>query len=241
MIVMAQPQWTWTSLGTCCFPLSEMPPNHPLSAVLVGNEGVRCRRERSRSPPRRGGAATLFQSALRQAAPAMQIKQELFAENHSGTTSALDRAIKGESSFKQAAAAARRSNGGGQFLPQGAAAARAAPQGSVRLGDTMAQELGMHGQMPHGVDPNSVVVQNVHFQAAPEQLRDFFQGPCGLPLRITILQNAHGFPKGYAYMELQSAEAALKARSLSGADFMGRPIKVRPDCRYYRVASSGRY
>lgn len=73
----------------------------------------------------------------------------------------------------------------------------------------------------------SVVITNVNFQATPEQLGLFFDSQCGSVVRVTILKNAHGFPKGYAYMELENGEAAQSAMNMTGVEFMGRVIKVR--------------
>jgi hypothetical protein len=81
-------------------------------------------------------------------------------------------------------------------------------------------------------EESSVVVTNVHFQATPEQLGLFFDGQCGGVVRVTILKNAHGMPKGYAYMELQNQEVARSAMNMTGFQFMGRAIKV---CTFYNT------
>jgi hypothetical protein len=76
------------------------------------------------------------------------------------------------------------------------------------------------------VDPVSVVVTNIHFQATPKDVGIFFDQRCGNVVRVTILRNAHGMPKGYAYMQLMDATSAYAALQLSGTEFMGRCLKV---------------
>jgi hypothetical protein len=82
------------------------------------------------------------------------------------------------------------------------------------------------------VDVASVVVMNVHFNATPEDLGVFFHQRCGSVMRATILKNAHGMAKGYAYMQLTDANAAQRALQLSGAEFMGRTLRVRSQIRF---------
>lgn len=77
------------------------------------------------------------------------------------------------------------------------------------------------------IDATSVVVMNVHFTSTPETLGLFFHQRCGGVMRATILKNAHGMPKGYAYMQLTDAAAAQRAQQLTGTDFMGRTLRVR--------------
>jgi RNA recognition motif-containing protein len=88
------------------------------------------------------------------------------------------------------------------------------------------------------VDPSSVVVTNVHFNATPEDLGLFFHQRCGNVMRATILKNAHGMPKGYAYMQLTDASAAQRALKLSGTEFMGRTLRVRLQSSSFYVSST---
>lgn len=80
---------------------------------------------------------------------------------------------------------------------------------------------------PLDLDPESVVITNINFQASPEDVGMHFLHNCGDVVRVTILKNAHGMPKGYAYMQFASAAAAVKALQLNGTEFMGRQLRVR--------------
>lgn len=51
---------------------------------------------------------------------------------------------------------------------------------------------------PDEYDETSVVITNVHFEATPEQVGMFFHQRCGNVVRVTILKNSHGMPKGMA-------------------------------------------
>eukprot|EP00892_Ulva_mutabilis_P002987 jgi/Ulvmu1/1268/UM109_0066.1 len=87
-------------------------------------------------------------------------------------------------------------------------------------------EMQQEPRSPEEFDDISVVITNVHFDATPEQLGIFFHERCGSVIRVTILKNSHGMPKGYAYMQLASAQAAADALGLDGIQFMGRTLKV---------------
>ena len=191
----------------------------------------RTRRQRSRSPGQRsharrmpataGPSAAVFQNALRQAAPEsnpsqLQVKQELFNAPQPQPLSATNGV--------QAAQIQPLGSNGAVVAPVATGAAAAA-NGTVTLQPTIG---GLYAPVATPeLDPNSVVVMNVHFDATPEQLGMFFHERCGDVLRVTILKNAHGMPKGYAYMQLASAAAAHSAQQLSGEVFMGRTLRVR--------------
>jgi RNA recognition motif. (a.k.a. RRM, RBD, or RNP domain) len=108
--------------------------------------------------------------------------------------------------------------------------AAAGAGGSANGQDWFQQQLPwslMGGNGDQEQDPCSVVVQNVHFEATPEAVGLFFEDRVGSVVRVTILKNAHGMSKGYAYMELASPAAAQNALTLNGANFMARNLKVR--------------
>lgn len=76
-------------------------------------------------------------------------------------------------------------------------------------------------------DSRSIYVGNVDFKSTPEQLETFFS-VAGVIERITILFDKYtGLPKGYAYVEFESVEAAQKAISeLDGKEFRNRELRV---------------
>ena len=184
----------------------------PASAPVTHNRLATARRVPTAAA---GATAGVFQDAIRRAAPAtdLQIKQELFAAGPpvatGGHAGALDREAKIEAF--------------------GGPAASAAANGVVHNGAYVAT-----GVPAPPVDPESVVIMNVHYDATPEQLGVFFHERCGGVVRVTILKNAHGMPKGYAYMQLASADAALQAQDISGTDFMSRQLRVRFDVVHLR-------
>lgn len=77
------------------------------------------------------------------------------------------------------------------------------------------------------VDSRSVYVGNVDFKTTPEQLETFFNA-AGVIERITILFDKYtGLPKGYAYVEFDSKDAAQKAiDELNGKEFRNRELRV---------------
>jgi hypothetical protein len=192
--------------------------NNELISPLAGSRNWR---QRSRSPasqvPARrnvahaGASAAVFQQAIRQVVPeAVKIKQELFPSSAVplGPTSALDRKIKHEKFTATAAGIPSRLAGAATMAPFSGHA------DSSLNGSSVAMEL------------DSVVVMNIHFDATPEQLGMHFHERCGSVVRVTILKNAHGMPKGYAYMQLTNNDAVLRAQGLSGTEFMGRTLRV---------------
>lgn len=80
---------------------------------------------------------------------------------------------------------------------------------------------------PAPVDPESVVITNINFAASPEDVGMHFLQSCGDVVRVTILKNGHGMPKGYAYMQFANPAAAQKALTLDSTEFMGRQLRVR--------------
>mmetsp|Transcript_32604 Transcript_32604/g.77343 ORF Transcript_32604/g.77343 Transcript_32604/m.77343 type:complete len:532 (+) Transcript_32604:197-1792(+) len=77
-------------------------------------------------------------------------------------------------------------------------------------------------------DSRSVVVQNVHFLATEAIVAAHFT-VTGPAKRVTIARDkATGNPKGYAFVEFFTAEAAVNAINLTGSAMLGRQIKVIP-------------
>ncbi|KIY97319.1 Polyadenylate-binding protein 2 [Monoraphidium neglectum] len=74
-------------------------------------------------------------------------------------------------------------------------------------------------------DGRSVYVGNVDYAATPEELQLHFQG-CGTVNRVTILTDAAGNPKGFAYVEFLEADAVDNALLLDASEIRGRGLKV---------------
>lgn len=74
-------------------------------------------------------------------------------------------------------------------------------------------------------DSRSVYVGNVDYSTTDKELREFFES-CGDINRITIPVGPDRSPKGFAYIEFASVEAAGAAMLLTDRDFKGRIIQV---------------
>ncbi|KAH3675734.1 hypothetical protein WICMUC_002526 [Wickerhamomyces mucosus] len=77
------------------------------------------------------------------------------------------------------------------------------------------------------LDKRSVYVGNVDFKSTPDEVEEFFNS-AGSINRVTILFDRYtGYPKGYAYVEFESAESVEKAvNELNGKEFRGRILSV---------------
>ena len=76
---------------------------------------------------------------------------------------------------------------------------------------------------------NSKLCKNVQvdFKAKISDVEEHFKGT-GAIVRVTILTNKFtGKPKGFAYIEFDSAESADTALAMNGTLFFGRQIQVR--------------
>ena len=77
-------------------------------------------------------------------------------------------------------------------------------------------------------DERSIFVKNVDYSAEPQELKEHFL-ECGEVKRITIpVDKVANQPKGYAYVEFTTKEAAVKAKRLNESLFKGRQITVIP-------------
>eukprot|EP00347_Sterkiella_histriomuscorum_P010703 403375247 len=77
-------------------------------------------------------------------------------------------------------------------------------------------------------DERSVFVKNVDYSAEPAELKDHFK-ECGEVKRVTIpVDKASQQPKGHAFIEFTTIEAAQKAKRLTDSLFKGRQITVIP-------------
>ncbi|VDL18673.1 unnamed protein product [Hymenolepis diminuta] len=78
------------------------------------------------------------------------------------------------------------------------------------------------------VDLRSIYVGNVDYASTADELEAHFRC-CGAINRVTIQCDRYtGQPKGFAYIEFESADAIEAAVALDDSTFRGRPIKVMP-------------
>lgn len=77
------------------------------------------------------------------------------------------------------------------------------------------------------VDDRSIYIGNVDYGATPLELQQHFSD-CGVVERVTVLTNKlTGHPKGFAYLEFSTAEAANKAvETMNDSVFRDRELKV---------------
>lgn len=68
-------------------------------------------------------------------------------------------------------------------------------------------------------------LSQVDYATTPEELQMHFE-QCGTVNRVTILTDAEGNPKGFAYLEFLEPEAVANALSQNGSELRGRQIKV---------------
>eukprot|EP00636_Phaeomonas_parva_P012397 CAMPEP_0118878374 /NCGR_PEP_ID=MMETSP1163-20130328/18294_1 /TAXON_ID=124430 /ORGANISM="Phaeomonas parva, Strain CCMP2877" /LENGTH=185 /DNA_ID=CAMNT_0006814187 /DNA_START=340 /DNA_END=893 /DNA_ORIENTATION=+ len=74
-------------------------------------------------------------------------------------------------------------------------------------------------------DELSVYVGQVDYNASAEELQAHFSS-CGQVVRVTILGNRNGQPKGSAYVQFETKEGASQALLLHDSTFKGRKIQV---------------
>ncbi|WOL17216.1 hypothetical protein Cni_G26005 [Canna indica] len=75
------------------------------------------------------------------------------------------------------------------------------------------------------VESRTVFVTNVHFAASREVLVSHFT-KCGAIIKVTMLTDTTGQPKGEAYIVFANKESVDKAISLSGTSFFSRILMV---------------
>lgn len=159
-------------------------------------------KDRSRSPvarqpiPKRDarvGQHVLFTDAIRRvegSAPEPVQKQPVSIKQEPDSSDVVMLDSSGQE-IKQEAAAQERTT---RSNPTGTDARRSTVQPGAAADGTVDQlQL---SPTPEDYDGTSVVITNVHFEATPEQVGIFFHKRCGGVMRVTILKNAHGMPKG---------------------------------------------
>lgn len=99
---------------------------------------------------------------------------------------------------------------------------------------------GENGNTGPNMDENSIYVGQVDYASTPEELQALFQS-CGTINRVTILcDKFSGQPKGYAYIEFATKDAAESALLLNDTTFRGRQLKVSPKRLNVRGFNYGR-
>ena len=83
-------------------------------------------------------------------------------------------------------------------------------------------------------------VANISYDANEAELQELFGRCGGVKSAKLITDRDSGRPKGFGFVEMESASAAAAAaETFDGAEFRGRPLKVSPAFEKPRV-SSGR-
>ena len=70
-----------------------------------------------------------------------------------------------------------------------------------------------------------IIIKNVEYKATDESLRDHFKD-AGSVVRVTIIKDERGKPKGYAYMEFSTVEGAIRSKLKNETLFLGRQITI---------------
>ncbi len=75
---------------------------------------------------------------------------------------------------------------------------------------------------------SKLYVGNLPFRASDEDVRALFtEAGCNVTSVTLIMDRETGRPRGFGFVETETAEDAQKAiRALDGTDFMGRNLKV---------------
>ncbi|KAL8260237.1 hypothetical protein R6Q59_028190 [Mikania micrantha] len=82
------------------------------------------------------------------------------------------------------------------------------------------------GQPIEDADSRTIFVNNVHFAATKDSLSRHFNKFGGVLKVLIVTEAITGQPKGSAYVEFMTKEAAENALSLDGISFMSRILKV---------------
>jgi nucleolin len=75
------------------------------------------------------------------------------------------------------------------------------------------------------VPTNKIFVGNLSFRTTEENLNEFFSD-CGGLISVRIPRDLDNRPRGFAFLEFDSAESASKAFQKNGMEFDGRSIRV---------------
>lgn len=93
------------------------------------------------------------------------------------------------------------------------------------------------------VDSRSIYVGNVDYSTTTEELSELFSS-CGKVNRVTIPADKFtGTPKGFAYIEFESADSVASALLLNETEFKQRPLKItskRTNVPWFKQPNRGR-
>jgi polyadenylate-binding protein 2 len=95
------------------------------------------------------------------------------------------------------------------------------------LGKAQGTSDGKPSASTESVDDCSIYVGQVDYEATAEELRAHFSS-CGTINRVTIMTDARGNAKGYAYIEFAEKVSVENALKLDDTPFKGRQLKVVP-------------
>ena len=74
--------------------------------------------------------------------------------------------------------------------------------------------------------PKSIYVGNLPWSATEEELRDLFGQFGGVTSVKLVSDRDTGRPRGFAFVEMEDADAAQAIEALEGTEFGGRPLRV---------------
>lgn len=105
-------------------------------------------------------------------------------------------------------------------LTMAATAFIAASLGAIRL------EAGTGTRAPESGENMTIFVGNLAFKASQDDLRELF-APFGTVRSVRIMKDrATRRPRGFAFVEMDSAHAAAAIKALDGKEFLGRNLRV---------------
>ena len=72
----------------------------------------------------------------------------------------------------------------------------------------------------------SIFVGNLPFKATEDEIEQIFAAH-GKVLSVKLLTDREtGKPRGFGFVEMEDAEAAVAIKALDGQDFQGRPLRI---------------
>ncbi|WP_028587017.1 RNA recognition motif domain-containing protein [Desulfocurvus vexinensis] len=74
--------------------------------------------------------------------------------------------------------------------------------------------------------PKSIYVGNLPWSATEEELRDLFGQFGGVTSVKLVSDRDTGRPRGFAFVEMEDADAAKAIEALEGTEFGGRTLRV---------------
>lgn len=72
----------------------------------------------------------------------------------------------------------------------------------------------------------SIYVGNLSFKASEDEIRSLFAAHGNVHSVKVVMDRETGRPRGFAFVEMDAADAESAIRDLDGKDFIGRPLRV---------------